>query len=482
MDEIAFWPARKLAAAIRSRKLGAVEILDHYLRRIERYNGEINAVIGLAADAARKRARAADRALAKGASLGPLHGVPMTVKEAFAGLGLPTTWGIPAFRDNRPAQPALALERLAAAGAIVFGKTNVPIWLADWQSYNDIYGTTKNPWDAGRSPGGSSGGSAAALAAGLTGLELGSDIGGSIRVPAHFCGVYGHKPTYGLCAPTGHALGDWAAPADIAVIGPLGRSADDLLLGLKAVIGPDRADGAGARPSLAAPPRRGLADYRIAVMLDDPHIPVDREVQDQLQALVDFLARRKTKIRAARPAFDTAESYGVYLSLLYAALSQAQTPAEFEQNAAAAKALADDDRSFRAQYLRGSTLAHKEWLQVNSRRAQLRRRWAEFFTEHDVLLCPVAACAAFPHDRRPWPERSVAISGAPRPMAELSFWPGLTGVAYLPATAAPIGFTRSGLPVGVQIVGPHLGDLTCIAFARLIEREYHGFVAPPGFR
>lgn len=481
MDEVAFWPARKLAAAIRRRKFGALELLDHYLARIERHNGAINAIVGLDAERARQRARAADRALARGRALGPLHGVPMTVKEAFAGLDLPTTWGIPAFRDNRPAQPALALERLAAAGAVLVGKTNVPIWLADWQSYNDIYGTTRNPWDPSRSPGGSSGGSAAALAAGLTGLELGSDIGGSIRVPASFCGVYGHKPTYGLCASTGHALGDWAAAPDIAVIGPLGRSADDLLLGLKAIIGPDRAEGAGALMSPAAAPQRRLADFRVAIMLEDERYPVDGEVRDQLQALVDFLAKRKVKIRAARPALDTAESYSLYLSLLYAALSQGQSAEAFKENAAAAGALSADDRSFRAHYLRGSTLAHREWLHLNACRAQLRRRWAEFFTEYDLLLCPVIACAAFPHDRRPWPERTVTISGTPRPTVELSFWPGLGGVAYLPATAAPIGFTKGGLPVGVQIVGPHLGDFACIAFARLIERDYHGFVAPPGF-
>jgi amidase len=482
MDDTPFWSARKLAAAIRRRELSAAELLDLYLARIERYNPAINAVIGLAVDAARAAADAADHALARGDALGPLHGVPMTVKEAFAGLGLPTTWGVPEFRDNRPARPALALERLAAAGAVIFGKTNVPLWLADWQSYNAIYGLTSNPWDSTRSPGGSSGGSAAALAAGLTGLELGSDIGGSIRVPAHFCGVYGHKPTYGLCAVTGHALGDWAAPPDIAVIGPMGRSADDLLLGLEAIIGPDYADGPGARLSLAAAPRRSFAEYRIAVMLEDEHYPVDREVQDQIQALVDFLAQRKAVIRDARPSFDTEESYGIFLSLLYAALSQAQTPAEYAQNLEQAKALPAGDQGFRAHYLRGSTLAHKDWLHVNARRAQLRRRWAEFFKDYDLLLCPVLACAAFPHDHRPWPERHVAISGTERPTAELSFWPGLSGVAYLPATAAPIGFTRSGLPVGVQIVGPHLGDLACIAFAQLIEREYHAFSAPPGFR
>ena len=480
MDEIAFWPARKLAAAIRRRKLGALELLDHYLTRIERHNPAINAVIGVNLPMARKRAQAADRALARGKIWGPLHGVPMTVKEGFAGIDLPTSWGVPAFRDNRPAKTALALERLAAAGAVLFGKTNVPIWLADWQSYNDIYGTTNNPWDLGRSPGGSSGGSAAALAAGLTGLELGSDIGGSIRVPAHFCGVYGHKPTYGLCPPTGHALGDWAAHADIAVIGPMARSAGDLALGLDALAGPDLAD--GAAPRLPPARKRQLREFKIAVMLDNPVAPVDREVAEPLQALVDFLGKRKVRIdERARPAIDWSESYRIFLSLMYSAISAGQTPDEFRANLANAVALGEADDSYRARYYRAATLHHKDWLALNEKRHHLRRRWAEFFGDYDLLLCPAATCAAFPHDHREWSKRSLTINGASRPMEDIGFWAGQFGVAYLPATVAPIGTTASGLPVGVQIVAPHLGDRTAIAFAALLEREYHAFSPPPAF-
>jgi amidase len=378
---------------------------------------------------------------------------------------------------------AVSGERLAGAGAVIFGKSNVPIWLADWQSYNEIYGTTNNPWDLARSPGGSSGGSAAALAAGLTGLELGSDIGGSIRVPAHFCGVYGHKPTYGLCPPTGHALGDWAAHADIAVIGPLGRSAGDLTLGLDAIAGADVADGAAARPKLAPPRKRELRDLKVAVMLDHAAAPVDGAVQDRLQALVDFLGKRKVKLDdKARPDIDFAESYRVYLALMYAALSAGQTPQEFQKNLDAANALAADDNGYRAHYYRAATLRHKDWLPLNEKRHQLRRRWAQFFAEYDLLICPPATCAAFPHDHRDWRERSLVINGKTRPMEDIAFWAGLAGVAYLPATVAPIGTTPTGLPVGVQIVGPHLGDRQCIAFAEKLERDYGGFVAPPDYR
>jgi amidase len=483
MDDIAFWPAKQIAAAIRRRKLGALELLDHYLQRLARFNGKVNAIVGANLVAARQRARAADRALARGKVWGPLHGVPMTVKEAFAGVDLPTTWGSPQFRENRPKQAALAVERLTAAGAVIFGKSNVPIWLADWQSYNEIYGTTNNPWDLARSPGGSSGGSAAALAAGLTGLELGSDIAGSIRVPAHFCGVYGHKPTYGLCPPTGHALGDWAAHADIAVIGPLGRSAGDLTLGLDAIAGPDIADGAAAGLKPPPPRKESLRELKIAVMLDHAVAPVDRTVQDRLQALVDFLAKRKVKLDdKARPDIDFAESYRVFTALLYAALSAGQTPQQFQENVAAASALAADDDGTRARYYRAATLRHKDWLTLNEKRHHLRRRWAQFFAEYDLLICPPATCAAFPHDHRDWKDRSLTINGESRPMEDIAFWAGQFGVAFLPATVAPIGTTPAGLPVGVQIVGPHLGDRQCIAFAGMLEREYAGFVAPPDYR
>jgi amidase len=195
MEDVAFASAKRLAALIRRKKIGSVELLDHYLTRVERHNPKLNAIIATDIPAARQRARAADRALARGKAWGPLHGVPMTIKECFDTVGMPTTWGLTALKDNRPARNAVAVDRWLAAGVTLFGKTNVPVMLADWQSYNPIYGTTNNPWDLTKVPGGSSGGSAAALAAGLTGIEAGSDIGASIRNPAHYCGVFGHKPT-----------------------------------------------------------------------------------------------------------------------------------------------------------------------------------------------------------------------------------------------------------------------------------------------
>ncbi len=221
--DLHFKSAAEIARLIRERKIGAVETLEHFLARVERYNPRLKAIVWLDAARARERARAADAALAKGEIWGPLHGVPMTIKESYNVAGSPTTWGDPNLTNNITDTSALAVERLEKAGVVLFGKTNVPLLLADHQSYNAIYGTTNNPWDLSRTPGGSSGGSAAALAAGLTGIEAGSDIGGSIRIPAHFCGVFGLKPTWGVVAPKGQALPGSYAYADMSVIGPLGR-------------------------------------------------------------------------------------------------------------------------------------------------------------------------------------------------------------------------------------------------------------------
>src|SRR5207244_1010974 len=261
MLDAPFRAARQLAADIKKKKIGCLELLDLYLARVEKYDGALNAIVVRDFERARTRARAADRALAKRQPWGPLHGVPMTIKESYDVAGLPTTWGVPAYKNNVATRNAVAVDRLLAAGAVLFGKTNVPLYLADWQSFNAIYGTTNNPWDVTRAPGGSSGGSAAALAAGLTGLEAGSDIGSSIRNPAHFCGVYGHKPTWGIVPRRGQALPWQEAPVDIDVVGPLARSADDLVLALSVMAGPDAVDAAGWQLRLRSPRQTRLPDF-----------------------------------------------------------------------------------------------------------------------------------------------------------------------------------------------------------------------------
>jgi amidase len=483
MRAIPFRSGKELATDIRKKKIGCLELLDLYLSRVEQHNPALNAIVAMDVEGARKRARAADRALARKQPWGPLHGVPMTIKESYDVVGMPTTWGIPELKDNLPPRNALAVDRLLGAGVVLFGKTNVPIYLADYQSYNAIYGVTNNPWDLSRSPGGSSGGSAAALAAGLTGLEAGSDIGSSIRNPAHYCGVFGHKPTWGVVPPRGQALPGRLHQTDISVIGPMARGADDLEIALGVMAGPDEIDAAGYKLALAAPRQKALRDFKVAVMLTDPNAEVDAEVQEKIQAVADFLARERAKVSdRARPDIDTSEAARVYIHLLRAATAGRQSQEEFDKTVTAARSLSAGDDSYYARMLRGTTSSHRDWLAANETRQKMRFKWAEFFKEYDLLLCPPTASAAFPHDHAgERHERTIEVNGRRVPTTDQLFWAGYPGMAYLPGTVAPAGRTRSGLPVGIQIVGPQYGDRTCIQMARLLEREYQGFVPPPAY-
>jgi amidase len=480
MIDVPFRSATDLAAAIRDKEIGCLELLELYIARVEMLDDRLNAVVVRDFDAARKRARQLDNAVA---NLGPLHGIPMTVKESYDLIGLPTTWGDPRFKDHIASRNAVVVERLLAAGAVIFGKTNVPFHLGDWQATNAIYGTTNNPWDRSRMPGGSSGGSAAALAAGLTGLEVGSDIGSSIRNPAHFCGIWGHKPTWGIVPRDGQALPWQAAPVDIDVVGPLGRSSADLALTLSVIAGPGSLEAPGWRLELPKPRQKRLRDFRVALMIDVPGYGIDKAVCDRLSALTDFLEHQQVTVDyRARPAIEPAEAMRVFTTLLRSATSDRQSDADFAANWSRAQAIDADDQGYHAYSIRGAVLSHRDWLAANEARHRMRLAWAEFFRDFDLLLCPVAPVAALPHDHAgERHQRTMPVNDRLVPVTDHLFWAGHSGVAYLPATAAPCGFTASGLPVGVQIVGPGFGDLTCIEFASHLEREFQGFVAPPGF-
>jgi amidase len=475
-----FGSAGQLARAVRAGRVSSVELLRAYLERVDRLNPAINAVVVDDRARALKDARAADRALAKGAPVGPLHGVPMTVKESFNIPGQPTTWGFPEFADNIASQDAVAVARLRAAGAVIFGKTNVPVSLADFQSYNDVYGTTNNPWDPTRGAGGSSGGSAAALAAGLTGLEYGSDIGGSIRNPAAYNGVYGHKPTYGIVPKRGQTLSDLlVSEGPISVIGPLARSADDLALALKVTAGPDLED--GYRLALPAPPR-SLAGLRVAVWLDQPDLaPVD----DAVTTLIEDAARALEKAGAtidmrARPQIDPVEAHDTYRQLLLATLS-ARDPGYDRLVERVGRLAADDDSAY-AQNLRFSTARHREFVIAAETRDLHRWAWRAFFQDHDVLLAPITATPPFPHDHsQPLPARTMTVNGAAVPYFGQLFWAGLAISAHLPSTAAPVGRTADGLPVGMQIIGDAYRDRTTIWVAAQLAKQIGGFVPPPGY-
>jgi amidase len=483
MSEFPFGSATALAADIRAKRIGCAELLERYSARAARFDPPINAIILKDMERARARARDADAALARGEIWGPLHGVPMTVKESFDLEGTPTTWGVPELRGNIARSNAVAVDRLLAAGAVIFGKTNVPTLLAQWQTSNPIYGTTNNPWDVSLSPGGSSGGSAAALAAGLTALEMGSDIGGSIRDPAHYCGVYGHKPTYGIVPMRGQLFPGNVAPVDFFVAGPLARGARDLGVALNILAGPDALEVPGWQLRLREPTKRRLGEFRVALMLDDPNSEVDRGVQDRLQALADFLARQGATVSdTARPDIDLTKAYEIFITLLRAATSRTSASEIFRQQLAAVPSLAPEDRSYYARMIRANTIRHRDWLDVDEARHRMRWQWSAFFKEYDFLLCPAAASAACPHDyvgERYL--RTIAVNGKQVPTTDQMFWAGISGLVNLPAMVAPIGPTPAGLPVGVQIIGAEYDDLACIGFAELLEREYHAFVPPPGY-
>jgi len=482
--DLPFQTAKQLATAIRKKKIGCLELLDLYLKRVDAYNPKLNAIVVTDIPKARKRAKAADKAIRDGKKLGPLHGVPMTIKESFDVTGLPTTWGDPAFKNSIAERNSLVTQRMLDAGVTLFGKTNVPLNLGDWQSYNEIYGSTNNPWDLSRTPGGSSGGAGAALAAGLTGIEAGSDIGASIRNPAHYCGVWGHKPTWGVVCPKGHALAGAVAYGDIGVVGPLARGATDLEIAMDAMAGPDTIDGRGWKLSLPRPTKKKLRDFKVAVLLSDPNAEVDQSVQDEIQRLADFLGKQKVKVSdKARPAFDTFELNDVYIRLLRAATSARMSDAVYDQAVTDSAKLSPDDRSYFAQMQRGNSLSHRTWLQLNEKRHRMRLAWDAFFQEYDVMLCPVAATAAFPHDQEGLRhKRTIVVNNKKVPVVDQIFWAGYAGVTWMPSTAAPIGQSQEGLPIGVQIIGPQYGDYTTIAFAKLLEKEYRSFVPPPAYR
>ena len=482
MDKLHWRSAADIACLIRGKQVSASEVLEHFFARVDRFNSKLNAIVWQDRERARKRANAADAALAKGEVWGPLHGVPMTIKESYNVAGSPTTWGDPVLKANVTDCSALSVERLEKAGVVLFGKTNVPLMLADYQSYNAVYGTARNPWNIDLTPGGSSGGSAAALAAGMTGIDAGSDIGSSIRNPAHYCGVFGLKPTWGVISPKGHALPGVVAYGDISVIGPLTRGAEDLDLALDAMAGPDDIDGVCWKVAFPACPARALKDLRIAVKLSDDCSEIDIEYGDKLQALVDALTKCGAKVKEIEPPIDTRRLHEVYVWLLRAATS-ARTPGE---DIARWKAAAAKVRLGKAPYLeqmvKGCTLSHREWLNLNNERMKLRRQFNAFFADWDILLCPAAASAAWPHDQKGerW-ERMITINNKRVPTTDQLFWAGYSGVVYLPSAVGPAGLTRSGLPVGYQAIAASGRDKWTTAFSRLVEREIGGFVPPPGY-
>jgi amidase len=379
------------------------------------------------------------------------------------------------------------VARVKDAGGVVLGKTNVPLGLGDWQSYNEIYGVTKNPFDLGRTPGGSSGGSSAALAVGYGPLSLGSDIGGSLRVPAFHCGVYAHKPTFALAPSRGHTpppLQPLPLDRDLAVIGPMARSAADLSLLLDVIAGPDPLEaGKAYRLELPSPRHARLQDFRLLVIDSDPLLPTDKAVRGAIEKLAADLGKAGVTIARESPLLpDFAASSRLYMRMLMSFLG-ANFPVDVYQGAQASAAkLSPDDRSLAAERLRGIVLSHRDWVIAEGGRAHLRAQWRKLFESFDAVICPIMPTPAYPHDHSPEQEkRRIRIDETDHVYADQLAWPGVATLPGLPATAIPLGLSADGLPVGVQIVGPFLEDRTPLKLAGLIEREFGGFVPPPMF-
>jgi amidase len=483
----AFATAVDMLAALRARRVSAVELLELHRKRIERHNPELNAIVEPDFERARREAEAADALRARGEDA-PLRGLPMTLKESINVRGLRTTAGMTAWKDFRSEHDAPVTLRVKGAGAVVMAKTNVPQMLSDWQSSNPVYGRTNNPWDLARTPGGSTGGGSAALAAGLTPLEFGSDIGGSIRVPAAFCGVYGHRPSETAMPRSGQFPMPPMPNAAVVmgVQGPLARSAADLELALDVAAGPEIGEDVAWRLTLPSARRERLTDFRVAVLPAVDWVPVDAEIAAALEDLAGQLGRLGCQVKTAQPEGfgDHRQHYALYLTLL-SAITSSRVPAE--QRRARLDVMRTRPDEWSVAFQRGIESGAPDYVGWFSQREQYRAAWRAFFREWDVLLTPAFLTPAYPHWDKPWPNtpesirKTLDVNGAPV-LEELGlFCAAVATLAGQPATAFPVGRTRGGLPIGLQAIGPYLEDRTPIRFAGLVARELGGFVRPPRY-
>ncbi|WP_063063257.1 amidase [Nocardia violaceofusca] len=475
--------AEEIVAALRAGEVTSVELTEDAIARIEREDKAINAICVPTFDRARAAAQRADRTRARGEDRA-LLGVPVTVKESYDIAGLPTTWGIPQHANYLATEDAVQVARLEAAGAVILGKTNVPEMLRDIQSFNEIYGTTNNPWDHDRTSGGSSGGSAAALACGFGALSIGSDLAGSLRTPAHFCGVYAHKPTLGL-APTRGMVAP-PAPAlpvdlDLAVVGPMARTARDLTLLLDVMAGPDPlTHGLAYGVSLPPPRHDRLADFRVLVLEEHPLIPTGSAVRAGVNRVAEALADEGARVERHSPLLpDPAEAATLYMQLMLSNAAAGLPLEVYRELQTRAVALSADDRSLDAARLRGMVLSHRDWVGANNGRELHRHGWRQLFAEFDAVVCPITPTPAYPHNHNGGLEdRHIDIDGVEYPYFDQLVWAGMATMPGLPATAVPAGRSPEGLPVGVQLIGPMFEDRTPLRLAELLEEKIGGFRAP----
>jgi amidase len=455
----ALWSTSEQAAAIANKSLSAVELFEAQLNRVERLDGVINAICTRSIEPAFTEAKRADEATSRGESWGPLHGISVTVKDAINTTGIVSTGGSAALRNNVPKTDALVVSRIKHAGAIVFGKTNLPEWSGEWQAFNDMFGTTNNPWDLSRTPGGSSGGAAAAVATGMSSFEIGTDIGGSVRIPSAFCGVFGHKPSFGIIPTLGYLdePNGGLVESDVNVFGPIARSSADLRLLLDVFSGPTPERAVAWRLDLPEPADKGitgLAGLRVGIWFDEPSMPSDPAMMTVLHSLISVLEQAGAHVDAARrPAFDYRSTLHDGMNLISAACG-----------------VSDNDQH----------LTHTDWLFADRKRADIRSRWAYYFEHVDILLCPVSVTPAIPHlQGGSIGDRTMLVGSHQVPYYLIGAWASLIGAAYLPSTSTPVGRTEAGLPVGVQVVAPYLQDYTAIAVSGWITELIGGYAVSP---
>ncbi|WP_234374019.1 amidase family protein [Streptomyces scabiei] len=478
--------ANEQLAALRERRITSRELLEQHLKHIAKANPQVNAVVTLDADGARAAADKADRHLAStGKTLGPLHGLPMTVKDALEVEGIRTTCGSPALTDHVPDRDADVIALLRDAGAIIIGHTNVPTMCQDIQTSNPLFGTTSNPFDATKTAGGSSGGPAAAVAAGFTSLEIGSDLAGSLRLPAAYCGVYALRTSRGpspIVPTRGHIprLPGWATSSDMITLGPIARTVEDLSLLLDVIAAPSPADRTGWKIDLPAPAKTKLGQYRVGIWADDAYCRVDADTRALLGQVADLVRGLGATVDDSTRPVDFTESDKLFQRLMYATASATATDEAFAADVATAEKIPADDPS--GLYLHSRTMRHRDWCVADEARQKLRATWDTYFDEHDILITPATPTAAVPDQTKtPAPQRYITVDGQKRSFYDQTSWLNLTSPVGLPSLVLPAGVTRTGLPLAIQIIGPYLGERTVLNAAQQLARRLPKPTQPPAF-
>ena len=481
-NDILTLPMHILIGKIKNKEISSLELLELQLEHISKHDPSINSVVTINEEHARAKAMEADKALQKGEDWGPLHGVPITLKDAYEVEGIPSTGGSAKLKDHIPARNAVVADRLQQAGAIIFGKTNVPLLSGDWQAYNELFGVTNNPWNMDKTPGGSSGGSAAAVSMGFSSLEVGSDIGGSVRIPAHFCGVYGLKPSYGVIPLLGHIPpppGLLSHQDTLSVAGPIARSPKDLQIALSVLAGASPLEDKGWKLDLPSERHQKINKFRVAVWPNDPFCTVENAIADAIEELATGIGKLGATVQETNPGVSLQMNDDIYWNMSTPIIATGFPKSTLEKMKEFLRNSDPNDTNPRVRHARAAFLKQKSWLSYNEQRLQIRAMWEEFFTSFDVLICPVAFTTAFDHNHEPdMYNRTITVDGVDRRYLELTVWPSVATLPQLPSVVVPIGQNADGLPIGVQIIGPYLEDYTPIAFAQAIEGICSGYNPP----